>query len=122
MNQNELLAEMDAWASPSSEAGAKHETVAVNPRVVMALAAAEIRRLQERLVAKEAGNLNQHELLTALDDLASRQTRTKGMPNETERLLRLAAAKIRQLQTGMSTVQRDREYVNSAIGTAEAGL
>jgi hypothetical protein len=64
--------------------------------------------------------MTQHELLTAIDNWQPYEN-----PNAfgyTAELLRLAAVEIRRLQTSVSTVQRDGEYVNAAIGTAEAGL
>ena len=59
--------------------------------------------------------MNQHELLTKLDSW-----RNCRCDEYTLELIREAAAEIRRLQTSVSTVQRDGEYVNEAIGTAEA--
>jgi hypothetical protein len=60
--------------------------------------------------------VNQHELLTALDNW------TPWWDSEaTVSIMQLAAAEIRRLQTSVSTVQREGEYVNMAIGTAETG-
>jgi len=66
--------------------------------------------------------MNQRELLTALDDLASRQTRTKEMPNETERLLRLAAAEIRQLSARLNAVHTRPTWLADMDNESEAGL
>jgi hypothetical protein len=76
---------------------------------------------------KGEGEVNQHDLLTALDDLADRQSRINGMPSEISRLTRLAAAEIRRLQTSASTVQRHDDQTLDALvdlvrGEMETGL
>ena len=62
------------------------------------------------------------DLLTQLDAWSNGGGPCCNEGAEIAELLRLAAAEIRRLQTSVSTVQRDGEYVNAAIGTAEAGL
>jgi hypothetical protein len=65
--------------------------------------------------------IDQRDLPTQLDDLASRQTRTKGTPSETERLLRLAAAEIRRLQERLDAAERSNTLLLIDV-EAEAGL